>query len=130
MSNPDVAPTATILALLDGVIFAVDGKPATTPPNRYAAIFDDTGNARPERYGTRSHWVRWTHRVVVVARTRDGLRDAVADVRDALTGTRTTPAASPLVEQYAGPVLTDGPAGDIRHSQTLTYSHRTPRSHP
>ena len=122
------APTAALIALLRPVIDAHDGKPATTPPGRYAAVYDDSGLARPHRASITAHWVRWTHRVVVVARTRDGLRDAVADVRDVLTSARLTPESSPLIEQVAGPVLTDGPDGDIRHSQTLTYAHHAPRS--
>ena len=61
-----MTPTQALIARLSPLIETVDGKPATTPPGRYAAVYDDSGLARPERYGTRSHWIRWTHRIVVV----------------------------------------------------------------
>lgn len=124
--------TPAILARLRTALHATDGDPrpdAVLPPE-YAAVYDDSGLAQPHRASTQSHWVRWTHRVVVVSPTREGLRATVTKARDLLTGWRPRPEASPLVEQYAGPVIDGGPAGDVRLSQTLTYAHHSPRSDP
>lgn len=123
--------TPHILALLTAHgLDAHDGPPHTTPAGPYVAVFDDTGNGRRTHYDAQTDRVKWTHRVMAVARTRDGLRWAIGQVRGALTDHRPTPEASMLTEQTAGPVLTDGPDGDRRHSMTLTYTHTTPRSTP
>ncbi len=129
--------TSAIVALLDTAlstspssVAAFDGPPTDSPDGPYAAVFDDPGNGRRIHYDARTDRVKWTHRVMAVARTRDGLRWAVTQVRDALTDTRPSVGASMLSELSAGPVLTDGPDGDRRHSMTITYTHTTPRSAP
>lgn len=122
--------TPTIVALIGAALPAFDGPPGTTPNGPYVAVFDDPGNGSRTHYDAATDRIKWTHRVMAVARTRDGLRWAVTQVRDALTDQRPSPGASMLTEQAAGPALTDGPDGDRRHSMTLTYTHTTPRSHP
>lgn len=124
--------TPTLVALLSAHITAYDGPPTTTPTNPYVVVFDDPGNGRRTHYDAQTDRIKWTHRVMAVARTRDGVRWAAQQVRDALTDHRPTPSASMLTEPEgsAGPVLTDGPDGDRRHSMTLTYTHTTPRSTP
>ncbi len=122
--------TPAIVALLATHVTAFDGPPHTTPDGPYVAVFDDSGNGRRTHYDAQTDRVKWTHRVMAVARTRDGLRWAAQQVRDALTDARPVGGASMLTEQSAGPVLTDGPDGDRRHSMTITYTHTTTRSTP
>lgn len=122
-------PTPIIVALLNAALPAFDGPPDNTPSNPYAAVFDDTGDGNRTHYNAHTDRILWTHRVMAVGRTRDGLRWAVQQVRDTLTDTVLSPGASMLTERFPGPVLTDGPDSDRRHSMTLTYTHTTPRSH-
>lgn len=128
-----MSDTTAILSLLRAAgVDAHDGSPASTPGGPYAAVYDDSGNAPTDRRARTSRTVAWTHRVMVVARTPQGLRDVVATVRAALTGARPNQAGDLLMEPpgSAGPVLEDGPAGDKRLSKTLTYRHHSPRSNP
>lgn len=123
--------TAAIVDLIEASgLPATDGPPRDKPAGPYAAVFDDPGNGRRTHYDAATDRIKWAHRVMCVGHTRDGLRWAVQQVRDALTDHRPCPGASMLTEQAAGPVLTDGPDGDRRHSMTITYTHTTPRSTP
>lgn len=119
--------TAAILALLAEKVTAYDGRPDTTPAGPYVAVFDDSGLGRRTHYDARTDRVKWTHNVMAVARTHDGLRWVVGQVRDTLTDTRPTPQSSMMVEISAGPVLTDGTEGDMRHSKTIVFTHTTTR---
>lgn len=123
-------PTAALLALLRGAgIDALDGRPERAPAGLYVAVFDDAGLARTHRPATpAARHVKWTWRLVCVARTTDGLRDLVGRVRDTTSAVRLAPGADPLSEVVAGPVLDDGPTGDVRLSQTITLTTHTPRS--
>lgn len=121
----DLVPAAQAALLAEG-IDAYDGDPTRTPPGLYVALYGDSGLAVPHRAGTVPHWQTAGLRAVCVARTTSGLRDLLADVRQALTGRRLDPTHTPLVEQVAGPTLDGGPDGDRRHSVTLTYTSRLP----
>ena len=122
----DLVPAAQA-ALLAGAVDAHDGDPTTTPASRYVALYGDTGLAVPHRgVGPVPHWQVAGLRAVCVARTTGGLRDLVADVRQALTGRRLHADHTPLREQVASPSLDGGPVGDRRLSMTLTYSCRIP----
>lgn len=126
-----MSDTAAILSLLRAAsVDAHDGPPNKTPTTHYAVVYDDSGNAATDRRARTAGTVAWTHRIVCVARTPEGLRDLVSDVRAALTGARPHPQGDLLMEPpgSAGPVLTDGPAGDKRLSKTITYRHHSPRS--
>lgn len=109
-------------------IDAHDGHPTVTPDGRYAALFDGDSNLYAHRANNRAAWIRATVVVICVARSRDGCRALVADVRDALCQWLPHPDAEPCTESSAGPILTDGPVGDRRHSITLTYTTTMPRS--
>ncbi|MBK9156716.1 MAG: hypothetical protein IPM11_01070 [Micropruina sp.] len=102
---------------------AFDGSAPVTPMVRYVALFEEIGPIPLERLSGDGASFPWTGRAVVCAGTREGLRDAVALVRGAYRMWRPLgfPASTPLVEIQTGPVLTDGPAEDVRHSQTLVY---------
>lgn len=121
----DLVPAAQA-ALLAASIDAHDGDPVTTPAGLYVALYGDSGLAVPHRVGTVPHWQTAGLRAVCVARTQGGLRDLVADVRQALTGRRLHPDHTPLREQVASPALDGGPPGDRRLSMTLTYTSRLP----
>lgn len=122
----DLVPAAQA-ALLAVPIDAHDGDPVTTPAGLYVALYGDSGLAVPHRgVNPVPHWQDAGLRAVCVARTASGLRDLVADVRQALTGRRLHPDHTPLREQVASPVLDGGPAGDRRLSMTLTYTSRIP----
>lgn len=123
-----MSDTAAILGLLHADGSAFDGKPEKTPAGPYSVVYDDSGLAPTDRRARTAGVVAWTHRVIAVARTTEGLRDEVARVRNALTGRRPNPAGDLLMEISAGPVLADGPDGDQRLSKTLTYRHHAPRS--
>ena len=120
-----------ILALLTAAgIDAHDGEPSDTPAGPYVVVYDNPGHRVPHRMSTTAHWATYRHQVVCVARTLGGLRHLIGKATDTLTGTRPTPESSPLFEDVVGPILEDGPDGDRRHSATITYTHRTPRSTP
>ena len=121
----DLTPAAQT-ALSAAGIDAHDGTPTSTPAGRYVALFGDSGLAVPHRRGTVPHWQTAGLRAVCVARTAAGLRDLVADVRQALTGRHLAADHGPLREQVAGPELLDGPDGDKRLSMTLTYTCHIP----
>lgn len=121
----NLAPAAQAALLASG-IDVHDGEPPTTPAGRYVALFGGSGLATAHRNGTVPHWQNTALRAVCVARTRDGLRDLVADVRQVLTGRRIDPTFGVLRETVEGPELSGGPDGDRRLSMTLTYACLTP----
>lgn len=104
-----------------------DGEPTSTPTGPYACVYDDPGLAAGFRYSTGSDRLSWTVRVVCAGFTRDGMREAVRWTRAALTDQYldSSPSASALEELAASQDVTDGPLGDRRSSQTLTYRMHT-----
>lgn len=125
-----MSDTDAILGMLRTAgVDVIDGKPGKTPPGPYVAVFDDSGNATTTHRARTARHVAWTHRLVCVDRTPQGLRDLVQTVRNSLTGKRPNPAGDLLMEPpgTAGPVIEGGPDGDTRLSKTLTYRHHSPR---
>lgn len=122
-------PTDAVVALLTAAgLDAMGHEPHTTPDGAYVVVYDDSGIRTPRRLSTAAHWATWTHQVMAVARTPEGLRHTMSRVVAALTGHRPPDDGTPLREVMAGPALEGGPEGDRRHTQTITFRHHTPRS--
>ena len=103
---------ATVLATLtaDGIT-AHDGRPTVPPPSDYVIVEDRT--------------ITTGQRRLACARCRAlsarclGLRDATHPYAD--------PAPGMLRRVDTGPILTDGPSAEIRHSITTTLRCAVPR---
>ncbi len=104
-----------------------DAEPATTP-NQYAVLYDHAPYAPLTRLAAVPVEDTVTFRLVVIARTPDGLRAAVAGVRAQLVGWRvqTSRDYTPLTEVQAGDLLPTGESGDRRYSQTLVFRYHRP----
>ena len=127
--TPGQLATAILDRLRTSRLAIHDGPPPVTPDRPYVVFYGSGGLAWQDRYEGGSRTYTYTCRVMCVARTTAGLRDATHAVRELLTDWRPDPhpAASPLWEEVAGPELTDGPTGDERHSITLEYRLTTRR---
>ncbi|MGN8636800.1 MULTISPECIES: hypothetical protein [Bacillati] len=105
-----------------------DGEPPATPPGRYVCLYYDTGLESERRICAPSAHIRVDVSAVCVARTRPGVRDAVTIVRTALNRCQPFGADSAMVEESSGPLVTEGPAGDVRMSATLVFTVRIRRN--
>ncbi len=104
-----------------------DAEP-TTPPNQYAVLYDGAPVAPLARLAARPVDDTVTFRLVVIARTTDGLRAAVDAVRAQLVGWRVKNDRNftPLAQVQAGDLLPTGESGDRRISQTLVFRYTRP----
>ena len=124
--------TDALIALLTAAgVDAYDGPPPTVPGGtgpRYVSLSVPPGVPSDERLAAPQPNYRTTLTMMCVARTRPGLRALVATVRGALEHQRI--GGFLLTERLdtRAPVLTDGPADDVRHSVTLYLTITTPRS--
>lgn len=118
--------TETLGALRAAGKTAYDTDVPTSPPASYIIVTDrDLGLAEAHRQSPTAHWTRTTVDVRVVARTINGLRQGVADVRATLTGRR-LPSGAILRELEASPPMTTGTTGDRRHEAVLAYRTTAP----
>lgn len=105
-----------------------DGPPQNTPPDLYVYVTTDAGLARVDRLGSGgSNRRRWTAYAVCVGPTAEDARSvashtvlALLDWRpDGRTGTSGLRMASTL------PPANEGPEGDHRWSQPITFTCHT-----
>ncbi|MGN8690605.1 hypothetical protein ACTND8_11970, partial [Atopobiaceae bacterium HCP3S3_F7] len=95
--------------------------------DRYVCLYYDTGLESERRICAPSAHIRVDVNAVCVARTRPGVRDAVTIVRAALSRYQPFGTDSAMVEEASGPLVTDGPPGDVRMSMTLVLTVRIRR---
>lgn len=126
MNAPDAeAVLARVSASTTPHVECFDGEPST-PPSQYAVLYDGAPFAPLQRLAARPVDDQVTFRIVVVARTTDGLRTAVQSVRGQLARWRINPLFEPVHEVQAGDVLPTGVSGDRRLSQTLVFRYHRP----
>ena len=120
---------ATVLAALTAAgIDAHDGRPTRTPPSDYVIVEDRNIATGHRRYQTAP---KETAQVAIlsVSRDRQRCRELHARCLALLDETRlyADPAAGLLQRVDTGPILTDGPSAEIRHSITTTLRCAVPR---
>lgn len=95
----------------------------------YVVCYFPAGGIYQDRYAGGQKALAWEFPAVCVGTLPESARFAAAAVRAGLAGWRPDPdpAASPLYEIAAGPVITDGPDEDRRSSITLTFRLHTRR---
>ena len=127
MNTADAAAVRARVAAATPPVECYDAEP-TTPPNQYVVLYDQPPVAPLTRLAAVPVDDTVTFRLVVIARTTDGLRAAVAGVRAQLVGWRVqdTRDHSPLAQIDAGGVLPTGESGDRRYSQTLVFRYTRP----
>lgn len=118
----------SILARLRGEVTAVDARPEKTPAADYVIVTLWAPMNGPRRVSGRaaSEWV--DVQIMAVSTSKSGCRETLAVALRLLDEWRpnTLTATSPLRRISTGPMLTDGPAGDLRHSTTITLRCSVP----
>lgn len=120
---------ATVLAALRAAgIDAHDGRPTRTPPSDYVIVEDRNIAAGHRRYQTAPKETAQVA-ILTVSRDRQRCRELHARCLVLLDESRlyADPAAGLLQRVDTGPILTDGPDGEIRHSITTTFRCTVPR---
>ena len=120
---------ATVLAVLRAAgIDAHDGRPARTPPSDYVIAEDRNIATGHRRYQTAPKETAQVA-ILTVSRDRQRCRELHARCLALLDETRlyTDPAAGLLQRVDTGPILTDGPDGEVKHSITTTFRCTVPR---
>jgi hypothetical protein len=102
-----------------------DAEP-TDPPNQYTVLYDQAGQTDLLRLSGSPVDERTDFRLIVVARTRDGLRAAVTAIRPLLIRWRIQPGYEPIRELQASGMLPAGDSGDRRITETLVYRYNRP----
>lgn len=127
MNTTDAAAVHSRVAASTPPVECFDAEPAT-PPNQYAVLYDQAPFAPLDRLAAIPVDDTVSFRLVVIARTPDGLRNAVAAVRAQLVGWRIQASRdfTPLTEVQAGDLLPTGESGDRRYSQTLVFRYHRP----
>ena len=120
---------ATVLAALRAAgIDAHDGRPTRTPPSDYVIVEDRNIATGHRRYQTAP---KETAQAAILTVSRDRLRCRELHARclALLDETRlyTAPAAGLLQRVDTGPILTDGPDGEVKHSITTIFRCTVPR---
>lgn len=120
--------TGSILARLRASLTAVDARPEVTPGADYVIVTPWAPQSGPRGLQRRAVTERTDVQIMAVSRTREGCRRTLATALDLLDGWRPDPgtATSPLARVSSGPLLTDGPPGDVRHSMTVTLRCTVP----
>ena len=118
-----------IVARLDLIpdLDAYDGVPPGTPLRRYVCVWDQTGTQYRHKYAGLPGRVLLPFQVSVVGRTREGAREAAGWVREQLALWVPVPGATPIVEEYGAPILTDGPPNDVRYTMPILYHTHLPK---
>ena len=120
---------ATVLAALRAAgIDAHDGRPTRTPPSDYVIVEDRniaTGHRRYQIAPKETAQVA----ILTVSRDRQRCRELHARCLALLDESRpyTDPAAGLLQRVDTGPILADGPDGEVKHSITTTLRCTVPR---
>ena len=120
---------ATVLAALRAAgIDAHDGRPTRTPSSDYVTVEDRniaTGHRRYQAAPKEAAQVS----ILSVSRDRQRCRELHARCLALLDESRpyADPAAGPLQRVDTGPILTDGPDGEVKHSITTIFRCTVPR---
>ena len=120
---------ATVLAALRAAgIDAHDGRPARTPPSDYVIVEDRNIATGHRRYQTAPKEAAQVA-ILSVSRDRQRCRELHARCLALLDESRpyADPAAGPLQRVDTGPILTDGPDGEVKHSITTIFRCTVPR---
>lgn len=97
-----------------------DGGPTGTPTKPYFCVWDQTATTRRGKYTGGVQQAYLPFQVSCVARTRQGVRDAVNLARAALLLWPPVDGATPIVEDASNPILTEGTGNDVRLTAPLT----------
>ena len=121
-----VAPV--LAALRAAGIDAHDGRPTRTPPSDYVIVEDRNIATGHRRYQTAPKETAQVA-ILTVSRDRQRCRELHARCLALLDETRlyTDPAAGLLQRVDTGPILTDGPDGEVKHSVTTIFRCTVPR---
>ena len=120
---------ATVLAVLRAAgVDAHDGRPTRTPPSDYVIVEDRNIATGHRRYQIAAKETALAA-ILTVSRDRQRCRELHARCLALLDETRlyTNPAAGPLQRVDTGPILTDGPDGEVKHSITTIFRCAVPR---
>lgn len=120
---------ATVLAALRAAgIDAHDGRPTRTPPSDYVTVEDRNIATGRRRYQTAPKEAAQVA-ILSVSRDRQRCRELHARCLALLDESRpyADPAAGLLQRVDTGPILTDGPDCEVRHSITTTLRCTVPR---
>lgn len=121
------AITDVIAALSAAGLTVCDTEVTDAPPGPYVIATErDAGRAERERLTLVAHWTTVTIDVRAVARTQNGLRELIADIRQILTGKHLTPNAGHFYEYEWSPRLKTGALGDERHEMSIGYRAHYP----
>ena len=104
-----------------------DGGPAATPTKPYFCVWDQTATTRRGKYSGGPQRLYLPFQVSCVARSRDGLRDAVRLARAALLMWPPLNGASPIIEDGSNPILSEGTGNDFRLTAPLTLHCYLPK---
>ena len=120
---------ATVLAALRAAgVDAHDGRPTRTPPSDYVIVEDRNIATGHRRYQTAPKETALAA-LLSVSRDRQRCRELHARCLALLDETRpyADPAAGLLQRVDTGPILTDGPDGEVKHSITTIFRCTVPR---
>ena len=120
---------ATVLAALKAAgVDAHDGRPTRTPSSDYVIAEDRNIATGHRRYQTAPKEAAQVA-ILTVSRDRQRCRELHARCLALLDESRpyADPAAGPLQRVDTGPILTDGPDGETRHSITTIFRCTVPR---
>ena len=120
---------ATVLAALKAAgIDAHDGRPTRTPPSDYVIVEDRNIATGHRRYQIAPKETAQAA-ILTVSRDRQRCRELHARCLALLDESHpyTNPAAGLLQRVDTGPILTDGPDGEVKHSITTTFRCTVPR---
>lgn len=120
---------ATVLAALRAAgIDAHDGRPTRTPPSDYVIVEDRNIATGHRRYQIAPKETALAA-LLSVSRDRQRCRELHARCLAMLDETRpyADPAAGLLQRVDTGPILTDGPDGEVKHSITTIFRCTVPR---
>ena len=120
---------ATVLAALRAAgVDAHDGRPTRTPSSDYVIVEDRNIATGHRRYQTAPKEAAQVA-ILSVSRDRQRCRELHARCLALLDETRpySDPAAGLLQRVDTGPILTDGPDGEVKHSITTIFRCTVPR---